>query len=146
MSCASCSPTHQQQPAAASSGSGISKRTRACRNNAALPDPTPASPLPVSPPLLPCRYADLQRTVDLQQGQCELRWQYLAASVGWPPGLISKARCCFSLKRASVHGGPECTGVGKSRSFLCSVEWRVALLLGPHTPAHPPLPLLCTGT
>jgi len=41
------------------------------------------------------RYADLQRSVDLRQRQCELRWQYLAAEVGWPPGLISKAMKCL---------------------------------------------------
>jgi hypothetical protein len=59
-----------------------------------------------------CRYADLQRTVDLQRGQCELRWQYLAAEVGWPPGLISKGpeAANFTTGSPIAAGGPQLSG------------------------------------
>ena len=93
-----------------------------CPGSAAAQAPALAQRGPPRPALLPCqcrlpcpsrrcgthRYSDLEHNIDLRQGQCELRYNYLAAQVGWPPGLISKVGgcmrgCCTTLLRARIR-------------------------------------------
>lgn len=58
------------------------------------------------------RYADQQTAVELQPGQCELRFQPLVEpSKGWPPSLISKGKDLpFSAGSPLAVTGPEIEG------------------------------------
>lgn len=49
------------------------------------------------------RYSNLRHDVNLRQGQCELRWQYLAEAPGWPPAIIVKVAFGLRGKGRACH-------------------------------------------